>query len=154
MVDFNFGSSKTMYKMDVDGDGKDIKMLIGDKAIEASTGTAVQKVIKAAGDTAGKIIEGSGTIVTAPVVWLEHMQENWLAYMILVAVILSTITFLYCAICSYLHRKNNNSSHNLVELAKIISERSGVLNQLPLSPFRLPPTPLNVSSEISNHSTN
>lgn len=153
MVDFNFGSSKTVYKMDVKGDGKDVKMLIGDKAIESSTDTAVQTVIRAAGNTAGKVIEGSGTIVTPPAVWLKDIQENWLLYVIMAAIILSIITFFYCTICSYLRRKNN-SSHSLGELVKVISERSGVLNQLPLSPFRLPAPVENTSSEIRNQNTN
>lgn len=139
---FDFNSSKTVYKMNVKEFGKYIKMLIGDKLIGPSTNTAVEEVIKTVGQTASKIIERGGNIITAPATWLKAMQQNWLTYMIVIAIILSTVTFLYCASCCYLNRAKTYASNcNLVELAKVISERSGILQQLsvPALKLRSPP---------------
>ncbi|CAF3218232.1 unnamed protein product [Rotaria sp. Silwood2] len=132
--------------MNVQGDGKNVKMLIGDKAIEASTDTAVQTVIKAAGQTAGNVIEGGGTIITAPAIWLKDIQQNWLTYMIVAAIILLCISFLYCSVCSYLNqKKDNGSNNNLLELAKVFSNKNGILQQpLALSATNLPSIPPNL----------
>ncbi|CAF1371195.1 unnamed protein product, partial [Rotaria sordida] len=46
------GNSKTQYAMNIQGDGKDIKINIGDTAIKASTDTAAQEVINKVGKTA------------------------------------------------------------------------------------------------------
>ena len=62
------------------------------------------------GDTASKVIESGGDIATAPVTWLKDMQQNWLMYMIAVAVILSTITFLYCVLRLCIARKKKCTS--------------------------------------------
>ncbi|CAF1166054.1 unnamed protein product [Rotaria sordida] len=127
------GNSKTEYAMNIHGEGKDVKMNIGDTAIKASTDTAAQEVINKVGKTAGKIIESGGDVITAPALWLKDMQKNWLTYMILAAIILVCIVFLYCTVSYYISRKKNHwASTNLVELAKVISNKGAAL-QLPLA---------------------
>src|SRR5437868_6883530 len=103
------GTSKTEYSMNVKGDAKDIKINIGDTAIKASkTETAAQEVISTVGKTASKVIASGGDILSVPGAWLKDMQQNWFTYMILVAIILSCMVFLYCTVCYYCNRKKNN----------------------------------------------
>ena len=96
--------------------------------------------MKSAGKSASKLIEGGADIITAPAVWLKDIQQNWLTYMIVAAVIMLCIAFFYCAVCSYCNRKKNNwSNNNLVELAKVIGNKNGILQQpLSLSAVNLP----------------
>jgi hypothetical protein len=143
---FKFGTSDISYDMNVQGNNKDVKMQIDGNTLKSSTDNAVQAVMKSAGKSASKIIEGGADIITAPPVWLKDMQQNWLIYMIVAAVIISSIAFLYCAVCSYLNRKKNNLSNNkLAELAKIISNKNGILQQpLSLSAVNLASLPPNL----------
>lgn len=143
---FKFGTSDISYDMNVQGNNKDVKMQIDGNTLKSSTDNAVQAVMKSAGKSASKIIEGGADIITAPAVWLKDMQQNWLIYMIVAAVIISRIAFLYCAVCSYLNRKKNNLSNNkLAELAKIISNKNGILQQpLSLSAVNLASLPPNL----------
>ncbi|CAF1275829.1 unnamed protein product [Rotaria sordida] len=122
------GNSKTQYAMNIQGDDTDIKINIGDTAIKASTDTAAQEVINKVGKTAGKIIESGGDVITAPALWLKDMQKNWLTYMILATIIFVSIVFLYCTVSYYISRKKNHwASTNLVELAKVISNKGAAL---------------------------
>jgi len=72
------------------------------------------------------------------------MQKNWLAYLIGAAIILSILAFFYCSFCHYFNRKKNNSfNSNLVEIAKVISNKTGTLPQpLPLPTSNLSSTAL------------
>ncbi|CAF4573032.1 unnamed protein product, partial [Rotaria magnacalcarata] len=58
---------------------------------------------------------------------------------ILAAIILLTIAFLYCVVRSYfMHRGNNSSMGNLIELASVIANKNSALQtQLPLSGTKL-----------------
>ena len=143
---FKFDNSKVESKINVNGDTKNITINIGAAAMQSSTDTAVQTVIKAAGQTAGKVIEGGGTIITAPAIWLKDIQQNWLTYIIVAAVILLCISFLYCSACSYLNqKKDNGSNNNLLKLAKVFSNKNGILQQpLALSAANLPSIPPNL----------
>jgi hypothetical protein len=135
-----FGSSELTYQQNVHGSGGNNKILIGDSAIKQLNDTALQTVMNTFGKTASKVIESGGDIVNAPVVWLKDMQKNWLAYMVVTAIILSSIAVLYCAISSYFNRKKNNGfNNNLLEIVKIFNNKTGILQQpLPLSVSNLP----------------
>ncbi|CAF1667134.1 unnamed protein product [Adineta ricciae] len=130
--------SKNTYSMSISGDGSDVKFNIMDTAAKANN-TPVQAVMNSAGKTASKIIESGGDLLTAPVVWLKDMQQNWIMYMVVLAVILGSIAFLYCAFLFYCNRKTNSTDQNqLIELAKIIGNKIGTA-QSPLA--IMTPTP-------------
>ena len=133
------GNSQSKYKMQVSGDAKDIRINIGDTAIEASK-TQTREVLDTVGKTASKIIESGGDIITAPAAWLKDIQGNWLLYIIIAAIILSCIVFLYCTVCYHLNKKKNNwSSNNLTELAQVIGNQGGALQRRIPLPINNPP---------------
>ena len=108
--------------------GQSNQVLVGDAAMKHANGTAVQKVIECVGKTASPVIESGGDIITAPAVWLESIQQNWLAGMIVIAIILPILTFFSCTVCFSLHRKKNNSfNSSLIELFQVIGNKDGIL---------------------------
>ncbi|CAF1539035.1 unnamed protein product [Adineta ricciae] len=129
--------------MSISGDASDVKFNIMDSAAKANN-TPVQAVMNSAGKTASKIIESGGDLLTAPVVWLKDMQQNWVMYMVVLVIILGSIAFLYCAFlfCCNRKKKNSTDQNQLIELAKIIGNKIGT-TQSPLTimtptPFSLP----------------
>jgi hypothetical protein len=127
-------STKTLIKQHVQ-EGGNGAIALGDSALFKAVDTPVQKALKAA----GKVIESGSDIITAPALWLKDMQKNWLTYMVVAAIILVTIAFLYCAIRSYFSRKGNNSSiGNLIQLASMFANKNDkVQGPLPLSISKL-----------------
>ena len=124
------------------------QVLVGDAATKHANGTAVQKVIESVGKTAGQVIESGGDIITAPAVWLKSIQQNWLAYMIVIAIILSILTFFYRTVCFHLNCKKNNSfNSSFIELAKVIGNKHGTLQQ------QLPSSMNSLRSVLSNTPT-
>jgi hypothetical protein len=123
-----------------------IKSIFGDRNVNAVTGAVtgtVQKVVA----TAGKVIENGSDIIAAPVNWLKSIQKNWVIYLVLVAIIMVCILFLYCSICYYVNRHTTSSfSSNLIELASVINTKNDILKQkqqLPLPVLNLPKVPQN-----------
>lgn len=141
------GSSEKVFKMNVKGNGQGINMNIGDLALKPLNDTAIQQVIKSTGMAASKVIQSGGDIISAPAVWLKDIQQNWFGYMVLVAIIMISIVFLYCTVCFCVnHKKDNGSNGHLVELAKIISHKAGICQQ----PLPLPaPHPTTSPSTLS-----
>jgi hypothetical protein len=129
------GNVKILYKQNIKY-GSNNGINLGDSALPKVNDTPVHTAFKAA----GKIIESGADLIAAPVVWLKDMQKNWLTYMIIVAIILLSIAFLYCVIRSYFGRKQNNwSVGNLIELASMFTNKTAALQtQLPLSTPKLP----------------
>ncbi|CAF1669058.1 unnamed protein product [Rotaria magnacalcarata] len=127
-------STKTLIQQHVK-EGGNAKIILGDTALSKATDTPVQTALKAA----GKAIESGSDLIAVPALWLKDMQKNWLMYMILAAIILLTIAFLYCAVRSYFMRRGNNSSMgNLIELASVFANKNSSLQtQLPLSGSKL-----------------
>ncbi|CAF4425167.1 unnamed protein product, partial [Rotaria magnacalcarata] len=74
-------------------EGGNAKLILGDTALFKAADTPVQTALKAA----GKAIESGSDLIAAPALWLKDMQKNWLMYMIIAAIILLIIAFLYCA---------------------------------------------------------
>ena len=110
-----------------------------------ANGTAVQKVMDSVGKTTSQVIQSGGDILTAPAIWLKEIQQNWLSYMIVTAIILSILTFFYCTVCFYLNRKKNNSFNGtLIELAKVIGNKDDIPRQ------QLPPSMNSLRSVLSN----
>jgi hypothetical protein len=90
---------------------------LGDTAMAKPNETAVQKGIRAVGN----VIESGSEVLTAPARWLKDIQNNWFGYMIVLAIILSTVTFLYCVVRFHLlRRRNSTSKSNLIELASVL----------------------------------
>jgi hypothetical protein len=150
-MSFKFATSDNIYKMDVGGSAKDINIHLGDAALKPARETAVQEVMKTVGKTASKVIEGGGDLITAPVVWLKDMQQNWLMYIVAAATILLTISFLYCVVRSYFGRnRNSRSMVNLVDLASVITTNKATLQrQLPLPTSKIPSAASNIIAELS-----
>ena len=134
------GSSRTSGDPVIKGSGSHNQIVVADSALKLKNGTAVQDRMNSVGKSASKVIESGGNIITAPAVWLKDIQQNCLTYMVLIAIILSILVFFYCSFSFYLNRKKNNSSNsNLIELAKIINNKNGIIQQqLPLSMINLP----------------
>ncbi|CAF3474215.1 unnamed protein product [Rotaria socialis] len=130
----NNPSTKTLIQQHVK-EGGNAKIILGDTALSKAADTPVQTALKAA----GKAIDSGSDLIAVPALWLKDMQKNWLIYMILPAIILLTIAFLYCAVRSYFMRRGNNSSMgNLIELASVIANKNSALQtQLPLSGTKL-----------------
>ena len=106
------GNTDVTYGLDIQGHGKNVYLNMGNEALKPPT--------------------SSGDIITALAVWLKSMQENWLSYKVILAVILVSVAFLYCVVCFRFNRKKNNQSqYILLELAKSIHGRRGT-SQLPL----------------------
>ena len=134
----------------IKGTGSNNQILLGDSALKLKNGTIVQDMMETAGKTVNKVIESGGDIITAPAVWLKDMQQNWLTYMVVAAIILSILLFFYCLFCNYLPRKKSSSSSNsLIKLAEIISHPNAILprQQLPSSVLSLPSISSNTSAE-------
>ncbi|CAF4797395.1 unnamed protein product, partial [Rotaria socialis] len=85
-------STKTLIQQHVK-EGGNAKIILGDTALSKAADTPVQTALKAA----GKAIDSGSDLIAVPALWLKDMQKNWLIYMILPAIILLTIAFLYCA---------------------------------------------------------
>jgi hypothetical protein len=118
-MSFKIGSVETNYQPNFDKGSSHNHIYLGDSAIPKSPDTAVQKAF----DTAGKVIESTGDLLTAPGRWLKDMQQNWFGYMILLAIILSAVTFLYCMLRLYCYRNRNKlSTTNLIELATTLAK--------------------------------
>lgn len=128
---FKIGTSDVNYKQNMEDGSSNNNIYIGDSAIPKPKETVVQKAFNAAGN----VIEGGSELLTAPAFWLKDMQKNWFGYMIIVAIILSTITFLYCVIQFYLRRKQTSESKtNLFQLATVLAAKTGnEMKQYPLS---------------------
>ncbi|CAF1429894.1 unnamed protein product [Adineta steineri] len=131
--------------------GSNNNINLGDSALPKIHDTPVQTAFK----SANKIIESGTDIITAPAVWLKDMQKNWLSYMVVLAVMLITGTFLYCTIRSYFKRKSNNNNNNnnwsignLVELATMFSNKNALLQ----TPFSLPATKPSLSASALDES--
>lgn len=140
-----FGSQEHTVEVVNKGSGSNNHISIGDSAFAKRNNTDVQMVMETSGKAVRKIIESGSDIISAPATWLKAIQQNWLIYMVLFAIILSSIAFLYCVIVSYLNRQKKNwSNSNLFELAKVISNRNGALQQ----PLPLPA--INPLSNLSN----
>ena len=119
-MEFKVGSSDIHYNQNMDDGSSNSRIYIGDSAIPKPKETVVQKALNAAGN----VIEGGGELLTTPVFWLKDMQKNWFGYMVIVAIILSTITFLYCVIRFYLGRNRNRASKaNLFQLATVLAQK-------------------------------
>jgi len=145
------GNSKTIVEATMKGSGSHNQINLGESVLQAKNGTAIQDVMSTASKTASKVLESGGSIVAAPAVWLKDIQQNWLSYMLVAAVILSVLAFFYCSFCFYFNRaKKSSSDSSLIELAKIISHKTGVLQQqLPCSVLNLPP-PSSKASPLPN----
>ncbi|CAF1482315.1 unnamed protein product [Rotaria magnacalcarata] len=124
------GSSTKTVIQQLAKEGSNAKIILGDTALSKAADTPVQTAFKAV----GKVIESGSDLIAAPAIWLKDMQNNWLIYMTLAAIILLTIAFLYCAIRSYFMRMRNNSSiGNLIELASVFASKNSLLQtRLPL----------------------
>ncbi|CAF1491508.1 unnamed protein product [Adineta steineri] len=129
--------------------GYDVKAIIGDAALPKIGDSPVQTALKAA----GKVIEGGSDIITAPAVRIKDMQKNWLTYMVVLAIIMLSATFLYCTIRGYFLRKRSGSSANssvnsFIEFAKVFAGKTEPIQpQLPMPVF-------NSSSNISSPGVN
>lgn len=99
-----------------------IRSFFGDGHLNTMTNT-FEKVVA----IADKVSESSADTITTPANWLKSIEKNWLIYLVLVAIIMACIVFLYCSICYYLNRHANSSfNNNLIELANVISNNSDV----------------------------
>ncbi|CAF0876899.1 unnamed protein product [Adineta steineri] len=144
------GNSNTVVDATMTGSGSNNQISVSNLPSKLKNGTAVQDVMNTVGKTAGKIIESGGDIITAPAVWLKDIQQNWLSYMIVTAIILSILAFFYCSFTFYSNKKRNNMSNkNLLDFANIISNKNGITqNQLPLSLINLPSVRSNTPAEL------
>lgn len=144
------GNSNTSIETSIEGSGSNNKILLGDLALKLKNSTFVQDVMETAGKTVNKVIESGGDIITAPAVWLKQIQQNWLMYMVVAAIILSILLFFYCLFCIHLPRKKiNSSSDSLIELVKIINHPNTILQrqQSPPSVLSLPSVSSNISEQ-------
>ena len=121
-MSLKIGSVENSYQPNFDKGSSHNHIYLGDSAIPKPADTAVQKAF----DTAGKVIESTGDLLTAPGRWLKDMQQNWFGYMIIVAIILSSITFLYWMLRLYCYRSRNKlSKKNFIELATTLAKANG-----------------------------
>ncbi|CAF0876881.1 unnamed protein product [Adineta steineri] len=144
------GNSNTDVDAKISGSGSNNHISVSDLPSKLKNDTAVQDVMNTVGKTAGKIMASGGDIITAPAVWLKDIQQNWLSYMIVTAVILSILAFFYCSFKFYLNKKQSNmSNNNLLDFAKIINNKNGTMqNQLPLSLINLPSVSSNTPAQL------
>lgn len=121
-------SEKTQYQMNVQK-GNNNNIYLGDSAMVKAADKPIKKVMEAAGN----IVDSTANVINAPVLWLKDMQSNWLTYLILIAIILVTISFLYCVI-----RSRCSPSRNTYSIDRIIEVATGIANkkqeiQIPIS---------------------
>jgi hypothetical protein len=143
---FKIGNSEVAYEQNVDRYSNNNNIYLGDSAIPKTADTVVQKAF----NTAGKVIESSGDILSAPAVWLKDMQKNWFGYMTLIAITLSAIVFIYLAFRFHWRRKTNGvSTSHLVELATAIVNKNGAGQRLSSSTTsnQLVSTPISTINE-------
>lgn len=125
------GNSKTLVDPVIKGSGSHNQINLGDSVMKlANNTTAVQNLMNTVRQTASRVIESGGDIITASGAWLKDMQKNWLSCITVSAIILSILAFFYRSFRSYLNRKNSNASDSsLIELANIISSKSNIVQQ-------------------------
>lgn len=124
------GSSELIYKQENQKGANGNQLNIGDSALKLLNNTPIQQVMDSAGKSASKIIQTGGDLLAAPGVWVKDMQKNWLLYMVLAAIILSSITILYCVVNSYFYRKKSpRYDNNFIEMFKVLSNQVAPNNQ-------------------------
>ena len=118
-MSFKIGSSDVINQQNIQQQSSNNRMIFGDSAIAKPSATVVHKVL----DTAGRIVESGGDLLTAPGNWVKEMQKNWFGYMVILAIVVGGITFLYCVFRFKIRRSSNILPTNkLVELATVLSE--------------------------------
>ena len=116
-MSFKFNISDVIYTPNGGFHGDNNEMKLGDSSMYRPKETAVQKVVKAAGN----VIESGSEILTELARWLKDMQTNWFGYMLILAIILSTTTFLYVYGMVRFHllcRKISAATADLIKLTK------------------------------------
>ena len=135
-MSFKFDTSDVGYTENVGSHSGNNEMKPGDSSMYRPNETAVQKVVNAAGN-----VIGSGSeILTELSRGLKDMQTNWFGHMLILAIILSTTTSLYCVVRFHLlFRKNSAATANLTKLTKILNNtgtrRLGLTQSLPPTPI-------------------
>ena len=143
-MSFRIGSieNRNTYSMPVSRDAKHVSIYIADGAQKANQ-TPVGAVMNTAGKAASKIIDSGVTIISAPATWIKSIQENWLSYMILAAIIIGLIAFLYCACLCHCNPMTSSATQSqLIELTRTIGSKIIPTPQPPplstISPSNLP----------------
>ncbi|UJR18774.1 hypothetical protein I4U23_005680 [Adineta vaga] len=127
------GTSSTSVSPYISGSGSNNQILLGDSAVLRSNNTALRNVMDATHNTASRVLESGDDILASPAVWLKDMQENWLTYIIVAAIILSILAFFYRSFCRFSNQQAAASNSNLIELAKIFSQNNMFQRKLPSS---------------------
>ncbi|CAF3091563.1 unnamed protein product [Rotaria socialis] len=87
-----------------------------------SSSSGQETLIRKAGHQIGRVFEGGADLVTAPVRWLTHMQENWLTYLVCITILLvCSLIIYYCIrrkISSFL---SGNATRVMPRLADMVS---------------------------------
>ncbi|CAF1255343.1 unnamed protein product [Rotaria sordida] len=99
--------------------------MVVNTTVNTVTGTA-QKLL----NTVGNVINSADDIIASSVNWLKGIQKYWPIYLAIIAIIMVCIVVLYYSVCYYLNRKKANLlSSTFVDLAKVINNKSDILQQ-------------------------
>lgn len=120
--------------MAVSGDAKHVSVSISVGVLKANH-TLVQVVMNNVGNVASKIIDNGTAITNASAAWFKDVQQNWLSYMIIGAIIAESIAFLHYTFLFHCNRmKSSATQGQLIELTKTIGSKIiPMLQPLPLS---------------------
>lgn len=128
-MSFKIGSSDVINQQNIEQQSSNNRMIFGDSAIAKPSATVVHKVF----DTAGRLMESGGDLLTAPAVWLKEMQKNRFGYMVVLAIIVGGIAFLYCVFRFKIRRNGFVLPPNRsVELTTVMSDEN-IPSKPPLS---------------------
>jgi hypothetical protein len=127
LIDINIASSKNANKDSVWIKGNHINY-------SASRATDVDRHRGSDGlKVANSIMNDAADIVGIPVTWIKDMQQNWLAYVICAAVILTCVLVLYCCI-----RYRCSRPQQVPDTGSIVGMKSAlaIISSLPMNNAR------------------
>ena len=116
-MSFKFDTSDVVYTQNVGSHSGNNEMEPRYSSMYRPNETAVQKVAKAEWNA----IKSGSEILTELARWLKDIQTNWFGYMLILAIILSTKTSLYCMVrFDLLCSQNSAATADLNKLTKVL----------------------------------
>ena len=120
LIDFNIASSKTMdkSKISIHGNENNFTYFHGKRNEDQNASNGLKM--------GNSIMQDGADLLGTPVRWLKDMQQNWLVYVVCVAIILVCSIVVYCAVLSHCSRRRQASSNglNLAELATMTAMKN------------------------------
>ena len=111
----DFFSHKTIIEPSVSGSSSELYMALPEGTLSKGVDSPGQAGMR----TASQLITDGGELVRTPLKWVQHMQTNWLIYVVCAAIICLSLLFFYCMARRYLAGKTNSNTGFTSHLANL-----------------------------------